>query len=90
MPGLAAFEQVQGAVLHKPPHRLSHRVGTQPNTTGKPGNRKPQSQLPFHPAVSHEMGIHHAVHGREVQPLDQHVLALFPHVFGIRFFVFHV
>ena len=49
---------------------------------------KSQADFPFQPAVPQQMRIERAFDDRQAQPRRELVFQLFPHKFGVRFFVF--
>src|SRR5207245_7414107 len=59
-------------------------------TASEPRNGKAKLQPPLEPAVPQQMKIHRAVEHREAQPRHGQVYQLFPHVYGVELFVFHV
>ena len=84
----AALHQAQDAAGDEAPHGPTHGVAAEADTASEPGNGKPEPKLSFKAAVTEEMRIDDAVGSGHAETRRQ-VLELFPHVFGVGFFVFH-
>jgi hypothetical protein len=89
MSGFAALHKAQEATRDEATDGPARRVAAKTDTARKPRNRKAEAGLSFQTAMPQEMWIDHAVGDGEPQAWSEQVLALFPDVFGVRFFVFH-
>jgi hypothetical protein len=89
MARFAALDQAQDTAGDEATHGPAHSVGAETGTASEPRNGKPELKLSFEAAVTEEMRIDDAVGSGHAETRRQ-VLELFPHLFGVGFFVFHV
>lgn len=87
--GFAALDQAQDTARNEATYRPARRVSAEANAAGKPGNRKPEAELPFKATMAQKVRIDDAVSDRKAQPRCQRVLQLFPDLCGVGFLDFH-
>jgi hypothetical protein len=61
MARFAAFQHAQGPMVDKPPQGRPHGFFAKPGALGQPRNRKAEPQLPFQPAVPHQVRVDRAI-----------------------------
>ena len=88
MARFAALHKAQHTARDEPADGPAYGVAAEADTSSEPGNGKPELKLSFQAGVTEEMRIDDAV-GRGQAQARRKVLELFPHLFGIGFFVFH-
>lgn len=88
--GLPSFHYTQSALSHEAAHGTARSRAAQASAVGDPGNRKAEAEPPFQAAVPQEMTIDGAVDHGKAQPRHELVFQVFPELFGVRFFLFHV
>lgn len=90
VPGFAALDQTQSALVEKTTKRLTSGADGETNTLGEPGKREAQSELAFEASVTQKIGIDGAINCGPAQPWSQIIFKLLPDEFGIGFFdLFH-
>jgi len=85
-----AFEQTQSAFGNEAADDPARDPGGYVGAAGQPADGKAQLRLAFEGAVPQQMKIYRALDHREAQPRHRQVYQLFPHVYGVEVFVFHV
>ena len=88
MARFAAFHKAQDAARDEPTDGPAHGIAAETDTPSEPGNGKPELKLSFQAAVTEKMSVDDAVGSGQAETRRQ-VLELFPHPFGVGFFVFH-
>jgi len=90
VPRFASFDQAQSAMGDETPHRLSRWPAGQTDMASQPKNGKPEPELPFQAAVPQQMRIDGTLREGQAQPRDEMVFQVFPDLFSVGLFVFHV
>ncbi len=88
--GLPPFHNTQSALRHEAAHGTARSRAAEASSVGDPGNRKAEAEPPFQAAVPQEMRIDGAVDHGKAQARHEIVFQVFPELFGVRFFVFHI
>jgi hypothetical protein len=84
----AAFHEAQDAARDEPADCPAHGVAAETDTPSEPGNGKPELKFSFQAAVTEKMSIDDAIGSGQAETRRE-VLELFPHPFGVGFFVSH-
>jgi len=85
-----AVFNTQSALRHEAAHGTARSRAAEASSVGDPGNRKAEAEPPFQAAVPQEMRIDGAVDHGKAQARHEIVFQVFPELFGVRFFVFHI
>ena len=90
MTRFAAFDEAQDTLRDEAAHGPANGVVGETRTTSEPEDGKLEPKVSLEAAVAEEMRVDRAVGGGQAETRDQEVLELFPHVFGVGFFGWHV
>src|SRR5260370_30953397 len=88
MARFAELHKAQHTARDEPADGPAYGVAAEADTPSEPGNGKPELKPSFQAAVTEKMSIDDAVGSGQAETRRQ-VLELFPHPFGVGFFVFH-
>jgi hypothetical protein len=70
-------------------YSMTGRGSRDTSTSGEPGKGEAEQGPAFETAMPQEMRIDAALRDGQAQIGNEHVIELFPHVFGVGFFDFH-
>lgn len=86
MARFAAFHEAQEAARDEPADGPAHGIAAETDTASEPGNGKAELKFSFQAAVTEKMSVDDAVGSGQAETRRE-VLELFPHPFGVAFFV---
>jgi hypothetical protein len=88
--GLAALDQAQSTVGNEAAEGFARGGIREARSSGEPGNGKAQPAAAFEATVPKKVGINGAVYDGQTQTRHQKVFQVFPDLFGVGLFDFHV